>query len=92
MIHEKIIKREDGSEVWVYVTLSVSDKAFWDISVWRKTKRMKAFKNVVDIDSVSYRLKHSRESYQKEMILAALSKEEMLEIKMELWNKLKPTL
>lgn len=66
MTHEKIIKREDGTEVKIVMMIKAD---IWYKPAWGEFHR---------IENLNYRPK--------------LSTEEILSAKLELWEKLKPTL
>lgn len=97
MKHEKTIKRESGDQHKIDVDFWVDGyndnfKMVWTVSVWRKEKRKQKWIHVHSSDDYMYRRLDAdgRRKHELEAFLKHVSTEEILEAKLELWNKLKP--
>ncbi len=94
MRHEKTIKREDGSRVRISVELS--NPSYEDaritsyVCTCKKGKR--TWTLTYNSDDYKYRALSmpERRKYEEQSQLAAVSSAELLETKIELWQKLKP--
>ncbi len=96
MTHEKIFKREDGSKVTVKVIYQTdwTTNSRWQIEV--KTFGAGKIKevNAVDTNAIGY-LKtnnRNREAYILKKQLEYVTPAEILEVKLELWEKMKPSI
>lgn len=96
MRYEKIIRREDKSRVKITIKLESAHLSvpfaytIEDVETCHYRKRK--FQSVVDVDSFHYRrlnIKRRKEYRQKEFA-KHVTPEEILQAKMELWEKLKP--
>ncbi len=96
MLHEKILKRDDGSRVKILVDFCVvnfSDTGFKFFSDVRTCAKGKRTFNVLNFDDYEYRaltIKERQEFYVQRQ-LEHVTKEELLQAKLELWEKMKPT-
>lgn len=93
MRHEKILKRKDGTRVKIYISVSLSfDGIVYrsDVRICEKGKR--TWKPVTDSDSYSYRKLSMRDREIKDLEnqLTMISGDELLEAKLEAWQRLKP--
>lgn len=95
MTHELILKRPDGSKVKIIVRfyeLSRNDYRYMvDVLSCEKGKR--TFVSVVNTDDYEYRAQsfpEGREEWAMRKYMEVATKEEILQAKLELWNKLKP--
>lgn len=94
MNHEKILKREDGSQykirIDVFVTM-LSTSAAYRVSV---TYRLKGKKNWIDLPEEGPYLKTREERMQRieRNMYRFVTPTEVYQAKVELWNKLKPEL
>ncbi len=80
MLHEKILKRDDGSIVKIAIRFS-SDRFFGEYGGYMTTVRTCARR--LDMDG--------RNEYEVKKQLEHVTKEEILQAKLELWEKMKPT-
>ena len=96
MNHEKIIKRKDGSRVKISVHFYMwgSTTFGYDTSVQICGKGKRKWQMFVDADDYKYRAMpmEDREVFKNQQELLAVTKEDILEAKTELWNKLKPNI
>jgi hypothetical protein len=97
MRHDKILKREDGTQFRISVLLffpSYSLKSIeYRISVYFKEKSKRLWKGLIkDIPDYKYRLLTSeqRAEYDYQNKLRYVTEEEIQEASLELWNLLKP--
>ena len=99
MRHEKIIKREDGTQYRILVNVSVSymssKPVMYDIGV---DYRLKGKRSWVQLPDTIYDFQFrslsmdARRIHTEKNMLRFLSKEEIYEAKLEAWQKLKPEL
>jgi hypothetical protein len=97
MKHSKIFTRPDGSKVEISVTLSASWTAAdvqWSINVSTCAPKKRSWYGVYSGDDWDYRKLSGQE--RAEFILEKQMQHctalEVLEVKLELWNKIKPTI
>ena len=99
MKHSKIFLREDGSEVEIYTMIRIESSAHdyceitWLVDVAIKSPIEKEFHDCCDgMYDHGYRKssKQARLKRKEERILEFVTKEEIQEVKIELWEKLKP--
>lgn len=95
MRHEKIIKRENGDRILISVSLFV-DYSGASYNLDRVSKCQKGKRNFIAFhssDDYQWRSlnREQREEYELEIYLRHVTEAEILEAKIELWNKLKPT-
>ncbi len=94
MIHAKIIKRKDGSRVRIKVSFHLfgGREFVYDTSVQTCGKGKRKWRSFVDVDDHQYRAlsMEEREIYKNKKELEVVTKEEVLESKVELWNSLMP--
>lgn len=96
MKHEKIFKREDGSKVNIDIDFwseGFTNKFTYRVSVSTCEPKKRTFKYVNDTDDYNWRrLNHEqRKEYEMKNNLEYVTKEEIQETALELWNKMKPT-
>jgi len=94
--HEKILKRPDGTRVKIIVSFWDSRTGYrYDIEDVRTcAKGKRTWVPVQDSNCYSYR-RLSLDDRAKEKVkeeLKVVTKEEVLQAKLELWEKLKPTM
>ena len=92
--HEKIFKREDGSRVKIVADL-MNYRLFdfeYRTSVYTCKKNKRSWFGVVNTDSYEYRglSMDDRRKAEKAAQLKIVSKDEILQVKIELWELLKP--
>lgn len=98
MVHENIIKRSDGSRINIRIDLYVSwgyqQEVRWDLTIQYCSPRKRKFKTVDVSNDYQYRRLNieDRKAFEFAKYLEYVTAEEILEAKLELWNKLKPTL
>lgn len=95
MKHEKIIKRDDGTQYQIIVNIAnigYDNSVRYSNSVYTRQKGKKKWNNLPNIDEYKYRalsiddrIKHTEANN-----LRFVSKEEILEAKLEAWMKIKP--
>jgi len=98
MRHEKIFKRPDGSKVMIVVRLNFDfynrEKGDWsfDVAICKPNKRK--FEDAVDTNGWEFRKLSldNRVEFLKKENLKIVTKEEVLEVQLELWEKIKPNL
>lgn len=95
MTAEKIIKRENGSQVLITASFYIghSDPSGnWSISVQTREKGKKKWLPVYNGDDYDYRKLslEDRRKFIRDAELKFCTLEEMHDVKMELWNALKP--
>lgn len=95
---DKIFKRENGVQYQITISFwvdSYSEVPRWDIGCYCKDKGQKKWRNIhntlVDYEFRSLSMEDRRKHTDKN-ILRFVTPEEILSVKMELWNKLKPSL
>jgi hypothetical protein len=94
--HEKIFKREDGTQyridAFLYVESFSQLRFKYDVSVTWKAKGKRKWLNVSDSDDWECRKLdiEDREKWHYQKYLEHVTAEEILETKLELWNKIKP--
>lgn len=94
MNHEKIFIKENGDKVKVLVCFYSDHKCGnYRINLMYCPKGKRKFISV-SFDGYSYRnlSLEDRKKYEYEVFLTYLSSEQITEAKLELWEKLKPTL
>lgn len=97
MRHEKIIKRENGTQYQLSVSLTVSHyirEGFrYNLSLMSRGKGKRKWVHPTYLNDHEYRAlsMEDREEYRKDEITGHITKDEILEAKLELWEKLKPT-
>jgi hypothetical protein len=94
MNHEKIFVRPDGSRVKVIVRFSMPGPGpTYRFRVERCFPKKRTFKDVVDESDWKYRTMEfeERKADILRQQLLFVSEEELLAVKLELWEKLKPT-
>lgn len=86
MIHEKTIKREDGSRVRIYIH---PDYSFW-VYVCEPKKRK--FKQPFDDNHYTYRCMNMKErrEYEIKMYFTVATPEEVHQEKLAVWQNKKP--
>lgn len=94
MIHEKIIKRSDGTRIQIEVKLNYQfgrDIEYW-VRVFKCDAGKRTWRNVINTDLYEYRKlsMEERRIYEVKKQLEFVSVEEIKEAKLELWQKLKP--
>ena len=97
MKHSKIFTRPDGSKVEIEVTLTASwtdSDVRWSVSVHACAPKKRTWLNVYSGDDYDYRRlnQQEREDYILEKQMQHCTALEVLEVKLELWNKIKPTI
>ena len=97
MKHSKIFIRPDGSKVEISVTLSTSwtdDDARWSVSVSTCAPKKRSWYGVYSGDDWDYRKLSGQEraDFILEKQMQNCTALEILEVKTELWNKIKPTI
>lgn len=95
MKHEKIFKREDGSKVNIGIDFypeSFTNKFTYRVSVSTCEPKKRAFRYVNDTDDYTWRRLSSeeRKTYEMKKNLEHVTKEEVQETAIELWQKMKP--
>ena len=95
MRHETILKREDGSQVKISVTLyinSTTEKPEYNISVTTRGKGKRNWLGCIDTDIWTYRQMNlqQREVFRMEQYLKHVTPAEIKAAKLEMWHKLKP--
>lgn len=95
---EKIFIREDKSRVKIVVYFYIDSRyttSTWDWQVLIAQPGKRKFKDVVNPDDHEYRSQsfpEGRNKWAKAKQLEYVTPEEVLEVKMDLWQQLKPTL
>jgi hypothetical protein len=98
MKHEKLIVRPDRTKLMIVVSLSRDFsrvKYDYAIDLRRCLPGKRKWFNPIDYDSHEHRSKSfpdGRAQHIKEQILKLVSAQEILEVKLELWNLIKPSL
>lgn len=93
MIHEKIIKRADGSRVMIEVSLICDFLNYkYNFKVFYCEPRKRSFLALINRDDYSYSKlpPEEREKYCYDKYLNYVSEEEIHQAKTEIWEKLKP--
>jgi len=95
MKHEKIIKREDGSRVKIVVdvvAISHRDIEFRSYVLFCE-KGKRTWRGTYDANLHSYRKlsMEDRRELERKSQFSVTSEKEVLDAKLELWQKLKPT-
>ena len=96
MKHEKIFKREDGTKVNISVNFwvdSIGDKFTYRVSVSTCEPKKRIFKYVNDIDDYTWRRLNTEQRAECTMNrnLEHVTKEEIQEVVIELWEQMKPS-
>lgn len=96
MRHEKTFKRADGSQVRIAITFVASwtsSSAEWQVSVLTCAPKKRSWFGVVSTNDYNYRKLSGSEraEYIKRENLKHVTAEEIHEVKMELWQQMKPT-
>ncbi|HXS59747.1 MAG TPA: hypothetical protein VN703_02925 [Candidatus Sulfopaludibacter sp.] len=92
---EKLFKREDGTKVDIIITFHVasySERFSYSVSVSVCHPRKRTFNYVNDHDNFTYRRlsQDEKDIYDMEQNLKYVTKEEIQETAIQLWNKFKP--
>lgn len=94
MTHEKIIKRETGTQYLLKVGIRVDWSSInWEISCWTRQPKKKKWSELPDtIGDYQYRglSMEDRRKHTAQNILRFVTEEEILTAKLELWQKIKP--
>lgn len=97
MRHEKIFKREDGKQYQISIDCHLSeysaDKGMrYSATVWYRDKGKKKWLSLIDRDNYTWRKLSMKEREEDNFnkYLEHVTREEMQEVAIELWNKLKP--
>lgn len=93
MKEELILKRTDGTQYKIDVTLAIDfRKTYWTVELWKKEPGKRTWHNVHNSDDYRWRRLDSkgRKKAIDELHLQHVSKNELLEAKLKLYNKLKP--
>ena len=97
MNHEKIIKRPEGNQIKISVSITISaftrhDESIYKTHIQTKEKGKKIWKSVINGDDYRYRAlsMEDRRKFADQEYLKYASAEEILQAKTELWMKLKP--
>ena len=95
MIHEKIFKRPDGKRVKIIASFSdggYSSTPKWSFFIHVCDPKKRTWYSVADSNDYEWRkLNHEqREAHNIRQYLEHVTPEEVLETKLELWNKIKP--
>jgi hypothetical protein len=99
MQHEKIIKRDDGTQYQITVNVYISsrfseEKVSYTCTLLARQKGMKKWLKVPDkLGEYAYRAlsMEDRKKHQKENMLRYVSSEEIYQAKIEAWEMLKPS-
>ena len=96
MTAEKIYVRPDGTRVKIqaaFSTGSIARGSVWSIWVQTLQPRKKKWLDVFSTDDYHYRKLDfaAREAFILERQLAVCTRAEMLEVKLQIWESLKPT-
>ena len=97
MKHSKIFTRPDGSKVEIEVTLSASwtdSDVRWSVTVYTCAPKKRTWLNVYSGDDYYYRKldQQGRADFILEKQMQHCTALEVLGVKLELWNKIKPTI
>lgn len=97
MKHEKIIKRDNGDRVKISVTFTTtnySEQQYkWGCEVEVAPNRKRKFENVVNTDDWDYRRQSfpdGRNAWAARKHLEYATADEIHQVKLELWEMLKP--
>lgn len=96
MKHEKILKREDGSRVKICVSIHTKDYGVSNAEFRSFVLTCKKGKRTwcSTYDSNDYRFRalpmHEREKFAENSQFNSVTKEELKDVKLELWNMIKP--
>jgi len=96
MLYEKIFKHADGSRVQVFISFDPQanrcDQAFYVDRVYVCAPGKRSFNGVVSSDSYEFRRipPDERPAYKMAQYLKHITEAEILEVKTEFWQKLKP--
>lgn len=94
---ETIIKRENGTQYKISVNLYInySDKAKWTVSIVTREKGKRKWHHLQDTLS-DYQFRElsmeNQRAHIQENYLRFITKEELLNVKIKLWESIKPTL
>jgi len=97
MKHSKIFTRPDGSKVEIEVTLSASWTASdieWSVSIHTCAPKKRSWVGIYSTDDYFFRKLNQKEraDFILEKQMQHCTALEILEVKLELWNKIKPTI
>lgn len=98
MRHDKTFIRNDGSKVNIEATVSIrsfgGEKPEWSVRVTTCAKGKRTWFGVFSTDSYDYRKlsQNERIEFVKDEQLKHVTEAEIQEVKMELWQMLKPKL
>lgn len=96
MKHETVLKRDDGSKAVIYTAIraiSHSDDVVFNQEVWTAEKGKRKLKPSFSTDDYTWR-RLSREEkaiFEMNSMLEHVTKIELHQAKLELWEKIKPT-
>jgi len=96
MKHEKVFKRENGMQYNIVADLyidSIREVVRYTIQLWCREKGKKNWHLPPDtLHEYQFRSlsMEERESHKNTNILRFVTEEEILSVKLELWNKIKP--
>lgn len=97
MEHHKVITREDGTKYQINVTILTdslyNETVSWRVNVVYKEKNKRKWKPL-PTDLYDYQIRElnfkDKRKYYESNFLNYVTKDEILEAKLELWNKIKP--
>jgi hypothetical protein len=96
--HEKIFKREDGTQYKIEVEIIVDRIDGIEFRHWvtTKEKNKRKWKNIVDKYSDDWELRklswEEKQEHYKNTFLQYVTAEEILNVKLELWKNIQPKL
>ena len=96
MIHEKELARENGTKYRIQVRARTewhSDSIHYAVGVFQKEKGKRTWCNLHNSDDYAWRRlqNEDRAKYEMGKYLEHVTASEIQEVKLELWEKLKPT-
>lgn len=96
MRHEKIIKRNNGTQYQIIVDLfidRINQSVKWIVQAWYREKHKQTWLNVPDTlydNTIKRMTLKDQEEHRMKNILRFVTPDEILQAKLELWNKIKP--
>jgi len=93
---EKVFRRENGMQYQIMIDLYIDtykECPIWKVNCWCREKGKKNWTNLPDTMH-DYALRglsmENREIHKNNNMLRFVTEEEILSVKLELWNKIKP--
>lgn len=96
MKREKVFKRENGTQYQIMVELhidSIRESSQWKVQCWCRDKGKRNWLSLPDtLHDYAFRAlsMEEREKHRNNNILRFVTAEEIMSVKLELWNLIKP--